>query len=389
MYYKRLLSPPNYSFFLFGPRGVGKSTWLDKNLKKSIFIDLLSSDLYFELSQNPSQLENIIGENKEKKIICIDEVQKIPQLLNEVHRLMQKKEFRFALSGSSARKLRTGGANLLAGRAITSFMGPLCFGELLDDYQTGFQIEFGSLPLVIENKAQAKDILSAYISSYLEHEIRAEGLIRKTEPFIRFLQISALMSGQVVNFENIATEAKVPASSVKNYFSILEDTLIGSWLPAYQPRAKVREYSKPKFYWFDPGVVRAASGRAYQAIAEDFKGLLLETLVLHEIKMYNHYFGKHKKIYYYNYSNGEIDFIIEINASLQDAKPEVICIEVKFSDKWKRKWEKPIRSLEKSGKVRVLKKIGLYRGNRSYDFDGFQVMPVENFFTALYQGKIY
>ena len=256
----RLLRPPTRSFFLFGPRGTGKSTWLRQWFSEAVFLDLLDTSLQLELMADPHALEALIGDRPPDSWVVLDEVQKIPALLDEVHRLLESRRWKFALCGSSARKLKRGGANLLAGRAITVAMEPFCSAELAADFDLEFSLEYGMLPIVQLDRDSAVDVLSAYIDTYLKEEIRAEGLIRKLLPFVRFLAIAGQLNGQALNAQNVAREAAVPRSSVDAYFSVLTDTLVAHFLPPYRPGLKVREAAHPKFYWVDPGIARTAGG---------------------------------------------------------------------------------------------------------------------------------
>ena len=268
----RLLKAPGRSFFLFGPRGVGKTTWLKAILPNVSFFDLLDSALYLELSQKPGNLEAMVGNLPQDSWVVIDEIQKIPNLLDEVHRLMETKRWKFALCGSSARKLRRGGVNLLGGRAVTRNLDAFSYGELGDAYNVEFSLQWGLLPLVQFDRENAPDILSSYVNTYIKEEIREEGIVRRLPPFLRFLSIAGQLNGQLVNGQNISREAGVPRSSVDVYFSILEDTLLGHFLPAYRPNVKVREQTRPKVYWFDPGVARAAAGLLFDPADRFWKG---------------------------------------------------------------------------------------------------------------------
>ena len=387
---QRLLKLPDRSFFLFGPRGVGKSTWISMKLPNVTSFDLLKSSLFLELSRNPELIEAKIGNLKKGSWISIDEVQKIPQLLDEVHRLIELKGFKFVLSGSSARKLKRGGANLLGGRAITKSLAPFSFKELGNGFNIQRILEWGSLPLVCLAPKEAKDILLTYVHTYIKEEIREEGIIRKVPPFIRFLEVAGALNGQQVNAENIAREAKIPRSSVDVYFSILEDTLMGHWLPPYRPRFKVREQTHPKFYWFDQGVARGAAGLLYDPVDALWFRRALETLIFHELRVYNSTYDRNRAISFYRTQGGvEIDFIIETRKHAQNAKPQVVCIEVKYSKKWDRKWEKPIRSLKADEKIDVKGMYGIYMGKERYNFNGFQVLPVEDFLDLLYKEMIF
>ena len=278
----RLLKPPDRSFFLFGPRGVGKTTWLKNVLSEAIYFDLLDASLFLELSQNPGHLGPMIGERTENSWIVVDEIQKIPELLDEVHRLIETKGWRFALCGSSARKLRRGGVNLLGGRAITRYLDAFSCKELKKAFDVKFSLQWGFLPYVQLDRKNAPDILNAYVNTYIKEEIKEEGIVRRLPPFLRFLTIAGQLNGQLINRRNISREATVPRSTVDVYFSILEDTLLGHFLPAYRPNLKVREQTHPKFYWFDPGVARAAAGLVFDPVDRLWMGIALENLIYHE-----------------------------------------------------------------------------------------------------------
>lgn len=386
----RLLKLPNRSFFLFGPRGVGKSTWLKEVLPRASFFDLLDSSLYLEFSQNPNVLEAMVGDLPNDSWIVLDEIQKIPTLLDEVHRLMETREWKFALCGSSARKLRRGGTNLLGGRAVTRNLETFSCNELANLFDSEFSLQWGLLPLIQLDKEDAQDILNAYANTYIKEEIKEEGVVRNLPPFLRFLRIAGMLNGQLVNGQNIAREASVPRSSVDMYFSILEDTLLGHFLPAYRPNLKIREQTHPKFYWFDPGVARAAAGLLFDPVDRLWKGTALETLVYHELRVYNHTQNKNRPIFFYRTSSGvEIDFVIETQKSRQNSRAHIACIEVKMADNWQRKWENPMRSLANNDRIHVDSMHGVYMGNRTYHYDGVNILPVADFIKKLYQGDIF
>lgn len=382
---------PDRSFFLFGPRGVGKSTWLNSVLPKSAQkFDLLNTRLYLELARDPNRLEALISpKTKSNDWICIDEVQKIPALLDEVHRLMEERGYRFALSGSSARKLKRAGANLLASRAITRRLGPFCSAELGESFDFERALEFGLLPMVYLNPKDSEDILEAYVQTYIREEVKEEGLVRKVEPFLRFLEVAGIYNGQQVNGESLAREAQVPRASIDNYFSILEDTLLGTWLRPYRPLLKVREQTHPKFYWFDPGVARAAVGMTRQPIDSVWKGTALETLILHELRTFSEISNLHFPISFYRTASGtEIDFILELRRRTTSQKAKVICIEIKAAKRWDKKWEGPMRSLASSDKIEVHSMIGVYLGREELTFDRLRVLPLQTFLKELYNGVL-
>ena len=387
----RLLRRPDRSFFLFGPRGTGKSTWLRQALPTALILDLLDASLFLELSRDPHRLEALISGQKADDWVVLDEIQKIPPLLDEVHRLMEQKKWRFVLCGSSARKLRRGGANLLAGRALTLSMESFSAVELGDgNFDFEFALNWGLLPFVWNEPKDAADILAAYVNTYLKEELQAEGLIRNVPPFIRFLSVAGQINGQMVNAQNIARDAAVARSTVDSYFAVLVDTLVGHFLPAWRPGLKVREAAQPKFYWFDPGVARAAAGLLRDPADRMWQGAALETLLYHELRVYNETSRKQRRLFYYRTPAGvEIDFIIETARRRPDSPARVIAVEVKRSERWDRTWEKPMRSLAKCGGVIVEQMIGVYCGPRSYQFDEVRVLPYADFIKALFAGEIF
>jgi len=387
---RRLLGVPTRSFFLFGPRGTGKSTWLRSVLQGAAFLDLLDTSLSLELTRNPHRLEALIVARHPGSWIVLDEIQKIPALLDEVHRLMETQRWKFALCGSSARKLRRGGADLLAGRASTVNMEGFSSAELGSRFDVKTAMEWGTLPQVWQEPAARQAILSAYVHTYIQEEVKAEGLIRQAAPFLRFLAVAGLMNGQMVNASNLAREAGVPRASVETYFSILVDTLVGHFLPTWQPRLKVRERSHPKFYWFDPGVARAAAGLLSDPVDRSWRGFALETLVFHELRVYNETKARFRPLSYYRTAAGaEIDFVIETRKGQTQTPPHVVLVEIKSADRWDRTWERAMRGLAADPRVRVERMFGVYAGDRRYRFDGVEVLPVPDFLQLLNAGGVF
>lgn len=356
----------------------------------AFFFDLLDSSLYLEFSRNPASLEAMIGNIPEDSWIVIDEIQKIPTLLDEVHRLIEKKNWRFALCGSSARKLRRGGVNLLGGRALTRNLDAFSYAELGAAFDLDFSLQWGLLPWVQLEKENAADILDSYVNTYIKEEIKEEGIIRRIPPFLRFLKIAGQINGQLLNAQNISREAMVPRASVDVYFSILEDTLLGHFLPAYRPGAKIREQTHPKFYWFDPGAARSAAGLLFEPIDRTWKGTALETMIYHELRVFNHTRNRNRDIFFYRTASGtEIDFVIETRKRQPSSVPHLVCIEVKLAEKWKSSWERAMRSLQSSDRIQVDRMIGVYTGARTYHVNGLDVLPVEEFLKRLYRGDVF
>ena len=284
--YTRLLPLPERTFFLFGPRGTGKTTWLRAKLPQATWFDLVRTQELLRLMREPGLLRHAVEALPRGSWIVIDEVQKVPALLDEVHGLIADHgaRYRFALSGSSARKLRRLDVNLLAGRAINRTFFPLTSAELDFRFDVDDVLQFGMLPSVRSEPKHAIDILEAYSANYIKEEIQQEALVKNLDSFTRFLEIAALINGQVANTSGIARDAGVPRPTVQRYFEVLTDTLIGVWLPAWRPRAKVKEVAHPKFYFFDTGVVRALLQRLREPLEAAERGHMLETLVLHELR---------------------------------------------------------------------------------------------------------
>jgi predicted AAA+ superfamily ATPase len=350
----------------------------------------LDASLFLELSRDPHLIEAMIGVRPKNSWIVLDEIQKIPALLDEVHRLMESRRWRFALSGSSARKLRRGGANLLAGRALTIAMETFSAAELAETFELDFALNWGMMPMVYNEPELAADILAAYVNTYIKEELQAEGLIRNVPPFVRFIGVAGQINGQALNVQNIAREAAVARSTVDTYFSILNDTLIGHILPAWRPGLKVREAAQPKFYWFDSGVARAAAGLLRDPADRTWQGTALETLIYHELRVYNEISRKHRPICYYRTAAGvEVDFIIETARRRQNLSPKVVAIEIKRAERWDRRWNKPMRNLAATSGAKVGRMIGVYCGPRSYRFDDIEVWPVEDFLKALFSGEVF
>src|SRR2546422_5462626 len=254
--YTRLLKAPSSSFFLFGPRGTGKTTWLEANFPGVKTFDLLNEGLYQSYLADITLFSRELLTLPPRSWVAVDEIQRLPSLLNEVHRFMEKGKLRFALTGSSARKLRRGGVNLLAGRAVTKLMFPFTPAELGSDFHLDRALSTGTLP-VIWTREDSEEALQAYVQMYLKEEVKAEALVKNLPGFARFLPISALFHGQTLSISSLARDAGVARTTVAGYLEILEDTLLVSSLPAFQGKLRVREKKHPKLYWIDPGLVRA------------------------------------------------------------------------------------------------------------------------------------
>jgi len=308
--YSRLIQPPNRkSFFLFGPRGTGKTTWVKSVFPKAVYIDLLEAELFNDLIANPQRLSNYIPPAFRDWVI-IDEVQRIPDLLHEIHRLIETKRYHFILTGSCARKLKRKGPNLLAGRALTFSMHPLSVAELGGDFRLEHSLKFGQLPSVY-TEADPQKYLEAYVKTYLEEEIRQEGLTRNLSAFARFLEAASFSQGSILNVSSVARECHVERKVVEGYFSILEDLMIGYRIPPFSKKAKRRLAAHPKFYFFDAGVYRTLRPMGPLDAREEVDGIALETLFLQELIAQNSALHLGYKIFYWRTSNGrEVDFVL-------------------------------------------------------------------------------
>jgi predicted AAA+ superfamily ATPase len=308
--YSRLLHPPGrQSFFLFGPRGTGKTAWLGRTFPDAPRFDLLDASVYTKLLANPALLGELVPRSHRGWVV-VDEVQRAPELLNEVHRLVESRPLRFALSGSSARKLRRRGVNLLAGRALTRFMHPLTSAELGRDFDLRRALRFGCLPFACTTGDPA-DYLASYVSTYLREEVLQEGLTRNLGAFARFLETASFSQGCVLNVASVARDCAVHAKVVEDYFGILEDLLVAVRIPIFARRAKRRLVAHPRFFFFDAGVFQALRPRGPLDAPEEAEGPALETLVLEHLRACNDYGALGYAIHTWRTAAGqEVDFVL-------------------------------------------------------------------------------
>jgi len=309
------------SIFLFGARQTGKSTSLEQQFKNATIFDLLDGDLKRRFRERPSLLYDLLQDKPEGSIVVIDEIPEVPELLNEVHRLIQKKRLRFVLCGSSARKLKRKGYNTLGGRAIPCYFYPFVSSEL-HDFDLEKALLSGMLPPHYLAKSPQK-LLSAYIDVYLREEIKEEALSRNVDVFQRFLNVAALSSSEIVNYTSIAADCGVSAKTVKEYFNILEDTLIGYTIPSYTKTIKRKVAQAPKFYFFDVGVYNYLMKRTSLAPGSPEYGHAFEHFVVQEVRAYLGYHHDVKSLcYWHTYNNKEIDLVIgeaEIGIEIKSA----------------------------------------------------------------------
>lgn len=310
--FNRLLKLPleqKNSFFLFGPRGTGKTSWLKTFLPGALYLDLLDFSTYNSLSSNPSRLENLIPKGFDGWVV-LDEVQRVPELLNEVHRLIESAKIRFVLTGSSARSLRRKGVNLLAGRALTYHMHPLVAQEVGDQFDINNALTYGLLPMVFGHP-DPKKYLESYVQTYLREEVMQEGLTRNIGAFSRFLETASFSQGNTLTYTEIARELGLSRLLVADYFQILEDLLLATRIDVFTQRAKRKMVAHQKFYFFDTGVYRVLRPMGPLDSREEADGAALETLFFQSLRAINDYFDLGYKIYFWRTSSGaEVDFVI-------------------------------------------------------------------------------
>jgi uncharacterized protein len=374
----RFFEPPRQSFFLFGPRGTGKSTWLRQTLPDALFLDLLQPDLARDLIARPERLRDLIGGSPHHDTIVLDEVQRVPELLNVVHAIIESKERRrFVLTGSSARKLRRGGVDLLAGRAVVRTLHPFMASEL-DRFDLQAALRRGLVPLVVAAE-HPEDVLRAYASLYLDEEVRLEGWARNVGAFARFLEAVSFSHASVLNAANVAREAQVERKTVVSYIEVLEDLLLSFRLPVFTRRARRETVAHSKLFLFDAGVFRSLRPKGPLDRPEEIDGAALEGLVAQHLRAWLAYSGREASLFYWRTRSGvEVDFVVYGAA-------EFCAVEVKNTDRIRRE---DLRGLETfAGDYPKADVVMLYRGTRSERHGRIWVLPVETFLTGLHPAR--
>ncbi len=365
MYSRILKYPQNKSFFLFGPRGTGKSYWVRTTFPDAVYIDLLEAELYVSLLANPQRLSEHIPEDHSNWII-LDEVQRIPELLNEVHRLIEKEKYKFILTGSSARKLKRKSVNLLAGRALTLSLFPLTVLELSNDFNLERSLQFGHLPSV-SHESNPEAYLKSYVQTYLQEEIQQEGLTRNLAAFTRFLESASFSQGSILNVSEVARECSVGRKVVEQYFQILEDLLLADFVPPFTKKAKRRLRQNRKFYFFDVGVYRTLRPKGPLDQPELIEGAALETLFYQELKALNDYLDLGFDLYYWQTAGGiEVDFVAY-------GEKGIFAFEIKRQAKINSKSLKGLKLFKKD--YPLAKTFLIYGGDRTINKEGIQILP--------------
>lgn len=367
--YSRIIQPPKEkSFFLFGPRGTGKSSWAKSQFPRAVYLDLLESALFNDLLARPERLEGLIPQGFQDWIV-IDEVQKIPELLDEVHRLIEKYHYKFVLTGSSARKLKRKGVNLLAGRALTYFMYPLTVEELGKDFRLDHSLQFGHLPSACV-ESDPKKYLESYVKTYLQEEVQQEGLTRNLGAFSRFLEVASFSQGSILNVSEISRECATERKVVENYFGILEDLLLACRLPVFTKRAKRRMVTHCKLYFFDAGVFRTLRPAGPLDRPEEAEGAAFETLFFQELRAVNAYHDLGYNLSYWRTSNNqEVDFIAY-------GKGGIKAFEIKRSGRISRYDLSGLKSFLKD--YPMAQSYLVYGGQREEHIEGIRLLPIIN-----------
>jgi predicted AAA+ superfamily ATPase len=379
---QRITVAPKGSFFLFGARGVGKSTWARETFAGAHRFDLLDEGLFQSFLADPALFGAELRTLAPDSWVVLDEVQRIPGLLNEVHRAIEELRLHFALLGSSARRLKTAGTNLLAGRALWRTMYPFVPQELGAAFDLKSTLQFGSIPLVVASEDRAAT-LAAYVQLYLREEIRGEALVRNLPGFVRFLPIAALAHAQVVNVAGIARDSGTARSTVQGYLEILEDTLLAWRLAAFETRLRVRERKHPKLYWLDPGLVRAVKKQHGEVSAEE-AGPLFEGLIHTLLRAYGDTGSLFDEIAYWAPAEArsvEVDFLLQRGG-------EHLALEVKAGARFVPAW---LSGLTAIGDLpRLVRRILVYTGTRELrTAEGIEVWPLAKLLTALATGTLW
>lgn len=372
---------PIKSYFLWGPRQVGKTSLLKSLYPKAIYINLLDTDEYIKYNDKPYLLrQELLAQNNNGTFVIIDEIQKVPLLLDEVHNLIENHNYKFALCGSSARKVRKSGVNLLGGRAISYELFGFSAQELKDKFNLLKIINHGYIPNHYLSK-EPKNLVNSYINNYLKEEIKEEGLVRKIQSFSEFLFNAALSDTELINYANISRECSVSLPAVKEYFQILVDTLLGRFLPAFRKRPKRRVIQSPKFYFFDVGLVNFLTKRNDLEPGSELFGKAFENWIFHELNSYNSYKEKYLDFSYWRLASGtEVDFIIN---NMEYA------IEAKSKRKITDNDLKGLREIIKDhNNIKHRYLVSLEEKDRLLD-DGILILSYQSFIKKLWGGELF
>lgn len=376
MHYHRLfVAPVQESYFLFGPRGTGKTTWLKERYPNALWVDLLNPREERKYAMRPEHLGELLDAQQGIDCVVIDEVQKVPKILDVVHGFIEaKRGIQFILTGSSSRKLRRGGVNLLAGRALLKNFYPFIGYELGENFDLEKALKTGMIPLIWDS-VEPREKLQTYVDLYLQEEVKAEALVRNIGDFSRFLEAMAYSHGSVLNLTNISRECEVPRKTVASHIQILEDLLLGYTIPIFEKRAHREMSVHPKFYFFDPGVFRVLRKQGFLDLSTEIDGVALEGLVAEHLRCWIDFQKEQNTLYFWRTRSGaEVDFIIY--------GPNTFCaLEVKNGKTIAPHDLKGLKEFQKDYPEAIL--ILIYRGEDRIKRDGILCIPAQEFFMKM------
>jgi len=374
----RFFQAPQQSYFLFGPRGTGKSTWLKQHYPHALLIDLLAPEVFRRFSARPEHLREVIAGYQGQRVI-IDEVQKIPELLDVVHELIEAKAgLQFVLTGSSSRKLKRSGVDLLAGRAIVKTMHPFLAAELGDAFSLEASLATGLVPL-ISTSVHPSETLASYVALYVKEEVQMEGLVRNIGSFNRFLEAASFSHGTTLNVSEVARECQVERKTADNYLAVLEDLLLAFRVPIFSRRAKRHLITHPKFYYFDSGIFRSLRPAGPLDSPNEIEGAGLEGLVAQHLRAWIAYGRMSCNLYYWRTKSGvEVDFILY-------GQDTFWAIEVKNAARINSKMLKGLSAFQAD--YPEARTLLLYRGNERLVIKNTLCLPCEQFLRTLRPGQ--
>lgn len=374
----RFFDPPAGSYFLFGPRGTGKSTWLVRESPDTLVVDLLDPAQHRRYLASPERLLDVVRGREDTDTVIIDEVQKAPELLDAVHKLMEEDhKLRFVLTGSSARKLKRTGVDMLAGRAVRRAMHPFLAAELGERFDLDAALQHGLVPVVVDS-TDPYDTVQTYVALYIQQEVQAEGLVRNAGQFARFLEAVSFSQGSPINLSNVSRECEVHRKVVESFVEILEDMLIGVRLPVFTRRTRRATTQHPKFYFFDCGVFRALRPAGPLDRPAEIDGGALEGLVFQHLRAWRDYSGGRHELFFWRTRTGvEVDFVVYGDHGID-------AVEVKNTARIRSRDLRPLKAfIEEFPQARGLM---LYRGNETLRIDDIPCVPVDRFLRGLVPG---
>jgi predicted AAA+ superfamily ATPase len=375
--YDRLVREPTGSYFVLGPRGTGKSSLLASRHAGALMLDLLDASLARDLAARPERLETMAAAHPRTRPVVLDEVQRVPELLNVVHRLIERDRRRFVLSGSSARKLRRGGVNLLGGRAAMTTLGPFLAAELGDDFRLADALRIGLIPLIVASREPDR-ALRDYVALYVREEVQAEALVRNHGDFSRFLEVMAFSHGAQVNLSDIARDCSITRRTAEGYMGVLEDLLLGVRLPAFTRRAKRAVAMHPKFYYFDAGLFRSLLPTGPLDAPREADGAALEGIVMQHLRAWASDAGDHSLSFWRTRTGLEVDFVVY-------GPREFVAIEVKRGSTVR---PADLRGLRAFGADYPQARRVLLAGvSRSEIMDGVHILPIADALRRIRPGS--